>query len=102
MQTSSSAYFTWSEFSSASGIDGDRLDAELAARHDHAQRDLSTVGDENFLEHRYAGLIANSRSPYCTGLAVVDVHLHHLAITLGVDLVHQFHRLDDARAPVPS
>src|SRR3989442_9153944 len=48
------------------GIDGDRLDAELAARHDHAQRALPTIGDQNFLEHRYEGLIANRRSPYWT------------------------------------
>ena len=32
-------------------IHRDGLDAELAAREDHAQRDLSAVGDQDFLEH---------------------------------------------------
>src|SRR5712691_7916307 len=30
------------------------------------------------------------------GLSVLDVTLHHFAVTLGVDLVHQLHCLDDA------
>src|SRR6186713_1837408 len=30
------------------------------------------------------------------GLTVLDVDLHDLAAVLGVDLVHQLHRLDDA------
>ena len=49
-------------------IHGHGLDAQLAAREDHPQRDLSTIGDKNFLEHGYwlEGLIANRRSPYCT------------------------------------
>ena len=36
------------------GIDGDRLDAQLAARHDDAHRDFAAVGDQNFLKHRLA------------------------------------------------
>ena len=47
------------------GVDRHGLDAELAARDDHAQRDLPTIRDQNFLEHQ-AGLMANNRSPYCT------------------------------------
>ena len=34
------------------GVDGDGLDAELAARADDAQRDLAAIGDENLLKHR--------------------------------------------------
>ena len=49
------------------GVDGDRLDAELAAREDDAQRDLAAVRDQDFLEHLLRLRIANSRSPYCTG-----------------------------------
>jgi hypothetical protein len=33
------------------GVDGDGLDAQLAARADDAQGDLAAVGDEDFLEH---------------------------------------------------
>ena len=33
------------------GVDGDGLDAQLAAGADDAQRDLSAVGDQDFLEH---------------------------------------------------
>ena len=51
------------------GVDRDGLDAELAAGADDPQGDLAAVGDEDFLEHAgYAVLIANSRSPYWTGL----------------------------------
>ena len=49
-------------------IDGDGLDAELAAGADDAQRDLAAVGDQNLVEHqRPATFTANSRSPNCTG-----------------------------------
>ena len=34
------------------GVDGDGLDAELAAGAQDAQRDLAAVGDEDLLEHR--------------------------------------------------
>src|SRR5262249_58661870 len=47
-------------------VDRDRLDTKLAARVDDAQSDFTAIGDEDFLEH-YVVLIANSRSPYCTG-----------------------------------
>ena len=33
------------------GVDGDRLDAQLAAGADHAHRDLAAVGDQDLLEH---------------------------------------------------
>jgi hypothetical protein len=32
-------------------VHGDRSDASFAARADHAKRDLSSIGDENFFEH---------------------------------------------------
>ena len=37
------------------GVDGDGLDAELAAGADHAHGDLAAVGDQDFLEHRAPG-----------------------------------------------
>jgi hypothetical protein len=48
------------------GVHRDRLDSELAARVDDAQRNLAAVGDQDLLEHGYLARIANSRSPYCT------------------------------------
>ena len=33
------------------GIDGDGLDAHIAARADNTDRDLAAVGDEHFIEH---------------------------------------------------
>jgi len=36
------------------GVHGDRLDSELAAGADDAQRDLPAIGYEDFLKHRRA------------------------------------------------
>ena len=52
-------------------VDGDGLDAELAAGVDDAEGDFAAVRDQDLLEHRsvalrQAGFTANSRSPYCT------------------------------------
>src|SRR5689334_966566 len=47
-------------------VDGDRLEAHLATRADHAQRDLTTVRDQDFLEHRYTAIL-KSGWPYSTG-----------------------------------
>ena len=33
------------------GVDGDGLDAHIAARADNTDRDFATVGDEHFVEH---------------------------------------------------
>ena len=56
-------------------VDRDGLDAELAARANDAQRDFAAIGDQDLLEHvvlvvsaPQTVLMANSRSPYCTGL----------------------------------
>ncbi len=52
----------------------DGLDAQFAAGANDPQRDLPAVGDQDFLEHcvvvgrAQLVLIANKRSPYCTGL----------------------------------
>ena len=37
------------------GVHGDRLDAELAAGADDAQRDLAAIGDQDLLEHARSG-----------------------------------------------
>src|SRR2546427_7652733 len=49
------------------GVDRHRLDAQLTARKDDAECDLSAVRDQNFLEHCYFVRMANNRSPYWTG-----------------------------------
>src|SRR5262249_25492585 len=57
-------------------VDGHRADAHLPARVDDAKRHFTAIRDQDLLEHSCAGateepayrvLIANSRSPYCTG-----------------------------------
>jgi hypothetical protein len=42
------------------GVDGNAWNAEIAARPDHALRDLGAVGNQNLLEHR--ALLACDRS----------------------------------------
>ena len=84
------------------GVDGDGLDAELAARAQDAQRDLAAVGDEDLLEHRaaaprlYAFLMRKSFCPNSTLLPFWAKISVDGARALGLDLVHQLHRLDDA------
>ena len=77
------------------GVDRDRLDAELPARHDHAQRDLPAVGNEDLLEH-VSGPGSRRAARRMYGLPVLDVALDDFAFRIGGDLVHQLHRLDDA------
>src|SRR5215213_6642837 len=43
------------------------------------------------------GLDGEKALPVLHGLAVLDVDLDDLPVVLGVDLVHQFHRLDNAK-----
>jgi hypothetical protein len=89
-----------------------RLDAELAAGLDDAQRDLAAVRDQDLLEHarspprrttRGADLVAASsvldaeeRLAELDRLGVLGVDLLHHARDVGLDLVHQLHGLDDA------
>ena len=74
-------------------MDGDRLDAELAAGAQHAQRDLAAIGDEDFVEHRL--LDHHQRFAILDRLAVLDEDLRDLAGARRRDLVHRLHRLDD-------
>src|SRR5687768_1336219 len=43
------------------------------------------------------GFYGEQPFPVLHGLAVLDIHLDDLPVVLGVDLVHQFHRFDDAK-----
>jgi len=49
-------------------VDGDRLDAELAAGVDDPQRDLTPVGDQYFLEHHASRASRASTTPWFTQL----------------------------------
>ena len=62
-----------------------------------AHRDFAAVRDQNFLEHRRP-LGPDREQPLAVlhRLAVLDVDVDDFAVVLGVDLVHQLHRFDDA------
>ena len=100
MHTASSAKRTCSALASAVGVDGDGADAQLAAGADDAERDLAAVGDEDLLEHRRRrqapARSRNSGWPNSTGCPFSTRISATLPGHLGLDLVHQLHRLDDA------
>ena len=84
-------------------VDGDRLDVDLVQRTDHADGDLAAVGDEDPLEHQTAssgggptGSSSNSSWPNSTGSALPTWIVRTIAGRVGLDLVHQLHRLEDA------
>src|SRR5579871_543488 len=76
-------------------------DSQLLACANHAQSNFATIGNQNFFEHARSFLLARAhgkqRLPVFHRLAVVDMALHNLAGDLGFNLVHQFHRLDNAQ-----
>jgi hypothetical protein len=76
-------------------VDGDGLDAQLAAGAQDAQRDLAAVGDQHFFHHDHldenSGWSNSTGSPFSTSTASI------VPATLGLDLVHHLHGLDDAQ-----
>src|SRR5258708_19107368 len=75
------------------GMDHHRADAHLATGALDAKRDLAPVGDQDLLEHLgqdEKGLAVLDR------LTVLDEDRLHAARSVGLDLVHELHRLDDA------
>ena len=78
-------------------MDGHRLDAQLLAGGDDAEGDLSPVGDEYLLEHvASARLDREQFFAELDRLRVLRVDRHDRARRVRLDLVHEFHRLDDA------
>ena len=89
-------------------VHGDALDPELAAGPDHADGDLAPVGDEDPLEHgtgpgsdrvERAGarrLELEQELPVLHGRCVLDADRPHDGVCLGLDLVHELHRLENA------
>ena len=103
MQTARSASRTCSASRVGGRVDGDRLDAELVQRADHAHGDLAAVRDEHAREHQTAssgcaptGSSSNRSWPNSTGSRVLDVDRADDPVRVRLDLVHQLHRLEDA------
>src|SRR5919109_1429222 len=93
MQTSSSAKRRCSEFSSASEYTATVL--MPSSRHAMMMRIAISprFAIRIFLNIGFKGEQALA---VLNRLAVLDVDFHHFSLVLGVDLVHQLHRLDDA------
>ena len=84
-------------------VDGHGLDAELVERADHADRDLTPVRDEDAGEHRSDDRLGVGRLELeeqlaeLDGLAALDVDRLHPALLLGLELVEELHRLEQAQ-----
>ena len=84
-------------------VDGDGLDVELVQRADHAHGDLAAIRYEDSREHQTASSgrpVSGSRSkstcPNSTGWRVLDVDPPDDRLDVGLHLVHELHRLEDA------
>jgi hypothetical protein len=82
-------------------MDGNGLDAELAACMDDSKGYFSPIGDKDLLEH---GELAASGRPdqeqrlsELDRLCILGVDLLDDSRLVGLDLVHQLHRFDDAQ-----
>ena len=89
------------------GVDGDGGDVECATCANDAQRDLTTIGDEDFAEQS-AGLLGSARSERSQlsaseqlrtefdGLTIRDETFFDDGVELSFNLVHELHGFDDA------
>src|SRR5712664_2691164 len=101
MQSDSSANFTCSEFASA--VEWTATVWMPSSRGaDDAERDLRPVRNEDLVEHLGLapnpsdGLEPEERLSVFDRASVLDERLQESARLLGLDLVHQLHRLHDA------
>src|SRR6185503_9440523 len=96
MQTSSSAKRTWSEFSSASEYTATVL--MFSSRQAWMMRSAISprLAIRIFLNMASGRLDREQALAVLHGLPVLDVRLYELSLGVGGDLVHEFHRLDDA------
>ena len=85
------------------GVNGHRLDAHFLAGAHHAQCNLAAIGNDDFFEHSLrarlvsAALVDDEQDlPVLDRLAILHTDGFDRAGDLGLDLVHHFHRLDDA------
>ena len=81
------------------GMHGNGLDTELAACALDTQGDFATVGDEDLGQHLMPRLFDDEqRLVVLDGLAVFDQYPGDLAGGVCLDLVEDFHRLDNAES----
>src|SRR5918993_155575 len=94
MRTSSSANRTWSACSSASEYTATVL--MPSSRHAMMMR---IAISPRFAIRIFLNIGLNGEQPFPVlhGLAVLDIDLDDVPVVLRVDLVHQFHRFDDAK-----
>src|SRR4030081_2458309 len=77
-------------------MDGNCLDAQLAARAQDSQRDLATVGDDDLLQHGHALFDYEQGLTEFNWVAVWGHKVGDAPGFVGLDLVHHFHGFDDA------
>ena len=81
------------------GDDGDTFDALVGAGPNDAYGDLATIGDEHAPKCRHClrpGFDDDQGLAELHHGAVVHENRHDLARNAGLDVVHEFHDLDDA------
>ena len=94
------------------GINGERVNTQLFAGTDHAQRNFATIRDQDFLKHGSSASVSLAIMKNASGKLALPyskkhlTELHRFAILghdfgddsagFGFDLVHHFHRLDNA------
>ncbi|MPM38347.1 hypothetical protein SDC9_84976 [bioreactor metagenome] len=84
------------------GIDRHGFDAQLAAGADHAQRDFTAVGDQNFVEKCHRKIPGVGLFDHKKRLAEFDrAAVFHQDVLddagfFGLDFIHDFHGFDDA------
>jgi hypothetical protein len=81
------------------GVHGNRLNVKFTACADDAESDLTTIGDEHAPKCRHClrpGFDDDQGLAELHHGAVVHENRHDLARNTGLDVVHEFHDLDDA------
>jgi len=78
-------------------VHGDGSDAQIFAGANDAQGDLAPVGDQDLLEQDRTSDRADAEQSLTVfhGATTVDIGFYHFAIYVGLDLVHDFHGLDN-------
>src|SRR5882757_7265153 len=84
-------------------VHGNRGDSQLLAGTNHPQGNFAAIGYQNFFEHISRRLLLAARTDSKQWLAVLDrlpvLHENpqHFPAAVGLNLIHQFHSLNDAQ-----